>query len=368
VTLALVLAPLAEARGQDADDCVGKRVVQKVRDFTLKIDDEPVERSGKAIEFCRVLRTDGPLLWLKAETSGATGGAALESVVLADKAIEFFTNEIAARPQSAFAYAMRAFLRHDRKQLDLALQDYDQAIRLDPRDALFYCGRGDVQQARHEYDQAIADFDLALRLDPKNTYAYIGRGLSRSGKREYTKAIAEFNEAIWIDPLSIAGYLNRALAWHSKREYQKAVYDYNLVIRLDPQKFQVFCHRGRAWAALKRYDRAIGDFNEAIRQGAQHPDGYSALAWLLSTCPDAKVRDGARAVAAATRACELTGWNDRACLETLASACAAAGDFDAALNWQTKANALPASAADQSTGEAKLKLYRDKRPYLEPNP
>ena len=39
---------------------------------------------------------------------------------------------------------------------------------------------------------------------------------------------------------------------------------------------------------------------------------HGSRAWLWSTCPDAKYRDGKKAVASATRACELTDWNDSA--------------------------------------------------------
>jgi len=366
LTLVLILVPPAQAQADN--DWVGKRVVQKVRDFTLRIDDEAVERSGKTIDFYRVERTDGPSLWLKAESQGVTGSAPADKVVPVEQAIEFFTQQIRARPQNAFPYAMRAFLRHDKQQLDLALRDYDQAIRLDPHDALIYCGRGIARQSNKEYDKAAADFDLVLRFDPKNTHAFIGCGISRAARREYTEAITDFNEAIWLDPLSVAGYYNRGLAWQSKREYQKAVVDYNLVIRLDPQHAHAYCQRGRAWATQKKYDKAIADFNEAIRLDPRYPDAYSGLAWILATCPDATVRDGEKAVAPAIKACELTGWNDRSRLDTLAAACAAAGDFESAVKWQTKANTLASGAEDQTKGEARINLYREKKPYLETNP
>ena len=80
------------------------------------------------------------------------------------------------------------------------------------------------------------------------------------------------------------------------------------------------------------------------------------------------LRDGTRAIESASRACELSGWKDANDIDTLAAAYAEAGDFDAAVKWQTKANALYADAGDKATGQERLKLYRENKPYRRTNP
>ena len=282
---------------------IGTRVVQKSRDFSLTVNGEPVERNSHVIDVYLVERTDGSVLWLKAETLGSSGSAKPQDVVPLDRALEFFTHQIQAKPNDPFLYLARALIWHKTNEVDKALRDYDEAIRLDPLDGSPYRGRGLAWHSKQEYDKAIADFDESIRLDPRSALTFIGRGISRSSKKEFNKAIADYSEAIWLDPLAIAAYDSRGLAWHAKKEDHKAIIDYNVAIRLDSHHALAYYNRANAWVALHQFDKAVADFDQAI----QSDERLCALAhgnraWLWSTCPDPKYRDGKRAVVSATRA------------------------------------------------------------------
>jgi tetratricopeptide (TPR) repeat protein len=345
------------------DGWLGKRVVQKTHDLTLRVNDEPLESDGNALRFYLVEQVDGPSLLLKALGQGKSGWANVSQVIPVDQAINFFAQQVKDHPQDAFSFAMLALLRHDKHELDLAIANYDVAIRLDPRNASTLSSRGTAWHAKKEYDRAIADFDLALRLDPKHSLAFIGRGITRAARKQYTQAIADQSEAIWLDPLSIAAYYNRGLAWQSKKEYGKAIVDYNLAIRIDSQQAAVYRQRGASWEAQQSYSKAIADYNEAIRIDSGDIEAYRARAWLLATCPDLGLRDAKVAVDSARKAFELTKWKDAAAIDALAAVCAATGDFESAVSWQTKANTLARGAVEKIEGAARLKRYREKRQY-----
>jgi hypothetical protein len=83
----------------------------------------------------------------------------------------------------------------------------------------------------------------------------------------------------------------------------------------------------------------------------------------LATCPDARYRDGKLAVAAATRAAELTNWKDRNVLETLAAAYAEAGDFASAVHWQQRARErFVAMGFSPNFNQDRLALYQASKP------
>jgi tetratricopeptide (TPR) repeat protein len=355
-------AALAPIEAQQQSGRIGGRVVQKVADLTLRINDEPVTSERRAMWIYRIEETDGKSLLLKSESDRTSGWASALDVIAVDRAVEYFSQMIKLQTHDPFPFAMLGLLRQDRKEHDLAIANYNEVIRLDPQSAAGFAGRATAWYSKGELDKAIADFDVSLRLDAKNAVGLLGRGLTRVARKQYVLGIADFSEAIWIDPLSISGYDYRGRAWQSKNEYAKAIIDFNMALRLDPEQAAVYRRRGSCWEAEKRYGKAIADFNEAIRIDPGDAPAHRELARLLATCPDRELRDAKLAIVSANKACELTQWKGAAELDTLAAAYAAAGDFESAVKWQIKSNALSRSPLEQKEAEARLKQYREKTP------
>lgn len=85
------------------------------------------------------------------------------------------------------------------------------------------------------------------------------------------------------------------------------------------------------WAAAERCYRLARECD------ASHVNACNNLAWLLATCPDDSVRRPSEAVRLAVQACKLTKWSSPGELDTLAAACAAAGEWLDASRWQQAA-------------------------------
>ncbi len=254
-----------------------------------------------------------------------------------DKAIADYTEAIRIDPKFVWAHTSRGLVLLRKNEFDKAIADFSDVIRINPQDASAYSNRGLASLGNQQFDKAIADYTELIRLDPNNAQAYSDRGFAWSCKQEYDKAIADYNEAIRLEPLNAFTFSNRAHAWTQKQQHDNAIADYTESIRLDPKDSDAYAGRGLAWSCKRMYHQAIADCTEAIRLDPEKAVAYSKRAWIWATCPDEQHRDGKKAVESATRACELTKWNEPAYLESLAAACAEEGNFDSAVKWQTRA-------------------------------
>jgi tetratricopeptide (TPR) repeat protein len=245
---------------------------------------------------------------------------------------------------------------------DKTFAECNKAILLDLQDALAYNRRGTAWMAIGESDKAIADWSQAIRLAPHDVSAYKTRGSAWLRNGQYDRAIADWSEVIRLNPEVTSAYKNRAYALVKQGEFDKAIADWNEAIRLDPTDASNYSNRGSAWMGSGQYEKAVADYNEAIRIDPQFGEAYWGLAELFATCPDAKYRDGEKALATAEKATANLGLRNSGLLLVLAACYAEARDFDSAVKWQEKAIQL-APESSKAEFRSRLALYKAHEPY-----
>jgi len=284
-----------------------------------------------------------------------------------DGAIAAFTEVIRLDPQSVDAYCNRGCAYGQKGDWDKAIADYTEAIRLGPKNALATFGRGTAYLYKAEHDKAIIDLTEAIRVKPDYAEAYYNRGAAYNAKGQQDKAIADYTEAIRLNPKDAPTYSSRGAAYCARGEYGKAIADYKQAIDLSPnlEAAPLYVARGEIYASQRDWYKAIADYSKAIKLNPKDAKGYNDAAWLWATCPEDSLRDGNQAVECARQACELTGWKEPNCLDTLAAAYAEVGDYVSAEKWQQEAvTRIKEVAESQRAGLGeRLELYRQKKPY-----
>jgi tetratricopeptide (TPR) repeat protein len=227
----------------------------------------------------------------------------------------------------------------------------------------------------HEANSAIrGDSEAALSRDtfgiaePQTALDFVTRGGDWLRIKLYDNAIADCTQAIDLGCHDPRAHIFRGLAWSEKKEFDKAIADFNEAIQLDSNSAFAYTVRATAWSAKKDYGRADADLAKALLLDPENPLECNGRAWVWATCPDAKYRDGQKGIEAATKACELTEWQEAGIIDTLAAAFAEKGDFSSAQKWQTRAIELETDAKNKEEFVARLKLYQQKKPYRDTKP
>lgn len=120
-----------------------------------------------------------------------------------------------------------------------------------------------------------------------------------------------------------------------------------------------------------KYGEAIRYYEAALRADPNYASTLRSLAWLRATCPQADLRDVAKAVERATRACKVTGWKDHRYVAILAAVHATGGNYEKAMRWQKQAIDLLTEAEHsdwQVTYTYRRRLYQSGKPYRGANP
>jgi tetratricopeptide (TPR) repeat protein len=372
-------------------------VVQKAPEFSLWDSKDKLTPSGAGHVYL-VEQIDGDRLLVMDMNEGLRGWVSSGSVLSLDQAETLFTQQIQSHRDIAFAYLMRGVVRYEADDLDRAVLDLDAALRIDAKYVPALIERAYLWQWRNRLDEALADVSKAIELDPRNSYAFVERGVFEYNRREYDKAERDFQTAIDMGSRTAVIYIARGMIFLKKHDPNKAYSEFKRALEIDARHPDVYAgiasmylmqgktdkakkvldqaveidplcadsHGNRAvvLVSLGQYDKAIDDLDEVVKVAPNSVRALRERAWILATCPDAKVRNGEQAVSSATRACELTDWKDPHSLSTLAAAHSESGQFEEAVKWQQKAIELLADKSPDKHEYSKvLDRYKANKPY-----
>jgi len=247
--------------------------------------------------------------------------------------------------------------------LEQAIVHWTQWIRMHPNDPNGYAARGMAFRAKAEDEKAIVDLTEAMRLGPVPAQAVLARGFAWHNRGQTEQALADASLVIRQSPKWPKAYVLRGNLKFTLNDHAGALEDANEANRLSPEDPLPYLLRGDVQAHLGQYRAAALDYEQSL---SRRPDSAIALnqfAWLLATAPDDSIRNGARAVELATRLVQVDG-DSPDNLDTLAAAHAEAGDFDTAVEIQTRAVAAAPETRRQDLQE-RLMLYQKKMAFRE---
>ncbi len=159
------------------------------------------------------------------------------------------------------------------------------------------------------------------------------------------------SETLWLHTLACTvrnsvAHNSLGIAFANQGRLDEAIVQYQAAVESNPKFTEAYYDLGIALADLGRFEEAAANYQKALQLQPNHAMAHNDLAWLRASCPEASIRNGAKAVAHAQQANRLCGGKQPGVLDTLAAAYAEAGRFPEALATARKALELATQEND----------------------
>ena len=201
-------------------------------------------------------------------------------------AAAFETRGIEALDRQDWASAAAAF----RQGIDIASTDVSLGASLRQRLGTALYMAGDMRGALEQFDEA-------LKLSPQLPPAQHSMGLLMVAGGRQQEAIAHFSAAVTNDPNYLEARLGLADALRRAGRVTEALLHYRAAMGRDPRFARARFGYAIGLARIRRYQEARDALAEGLAVQPDHLELAHALARLLATAPDERLRDGARALA-----------------------------------------------------------------------
>ncbi|MBI4606020.1 MAG: tetratricopeptide repeat protein [Planctomycetes bacterium] len=261
-----------------------------------------------------------------------------------------------------------------------AIELYHEALERSPRLAMAEYDLGLALQKLGRDAEAAGHYEAFLRAEPRALDGHNNLGLCHLNLGRPEEAVRCFERALAIDPAYPKTRYNLALALDRQGKAAEALPHYLEVLEARPDDERVEerllrdfrgaggdegLARRRLAAQLKargRHEAAVHALRHGLRASPGDWRTAVALAWILATSPDPRLRDPGEAVRLAEPPCRGPAADDPQALDVLAAAYAAQGRFGEAARTAERALELVRRSGD---AEAARKLEAGIRSRLE---
>jgi len=318
------------------------------------------DHAGALVRFGRVTEAlpNSALTWAMRAWTATESGNFEEAILAGQRALELDNRNATVHNTLGILTARRAARRSGATALRArAIEHFREALRLNPLHTSAYVNLGKELARQGKADQAMALYRRAVRLRPDFPEAHFNMGNLAAGQGDHTEAIKSYRLALRARRHYVEAHYNLGISHAEQRDMEAAAASFRQALELRPAFAQARDALATALMQQGDYGACRATLEQGLEITPQHWRGTLMLAALLTSCPDASLRDPAAAVALAETASRAMGDANPEVLLVLAAAQAEAESLDAAVATARRAVRLAeASRQAARTGRARAAL------------
>ncbi len=251
-----------------------------------------------------------------------------------------------------------------------AIEQLRAALTIAENNAELHSNLGVALAYDKQLPMALQHIRIALDLDPNYNEAHYNLGWILQGQGKTDQALASYQRALQLNPVNVRAHNNLGNLLASRGQLDEAVLHWQDAIAYSRENPEAVFNLAVAFIQLERFGEAVALFEDGLQQDPNSLRMIAGLATLLATCPEARHRDGNKAVQLAERLVKRSQGKHLPSLNLLAAAQAEAGDFASAIRTSQQTLAL-ATASKQAQliqiVRSRLQLYQNRQPYHQPS-
>jgi tetratricopeptide (TPR) repeat protein len=285
-----------------------------------------------------------------------------------DQAIAQERRSLEINPHNAEARHNLGLALFNKGDLDGAIAQYRLALEIQPDLAEARRNLGVALFTKGDTEGAIAQYRMILQTAPDNAgdLNNLGHGLLLKG--DLDGAIACFQKAASLKPDLVEAWYSLGKVFLQKGDWDQAIACGRQAMKINPRYEDTGASLGTALFQKGETREAMAVWQQALEIKPDQLSVLNNLAWLLATTHDASLRNGAKAVALAKQAEQLSGGANPEILRTLAAAYAESGNYGLASVTARRALELAVEQKNDAlaaTLQKEIKLYEAGAPARE---
>jgi tetratricopeptide (TPR) repeat protein len=212
-----------------------------------------------------------------------------------------------------------------------AIRHLETSVRINPNYPSSRNNLGRILLMEGRDEEALAQLQKAVSLDPELVDARYNLGYALLARGRVGEALDQFQAQVNLLPGDFKAQNNMGTVLLQNGLAAGAIAFLQKAVEIKPADAQAHYLLGNALYRTGRVAEAIRHYEKAIQLSPDHIEARNDLAWILACDPDPSIRNGARAVALALRADQLSGGQNPVVTGTLAAGYAEAGKFSDAV-------------------------------------